>query len=226
MKHILKLIAIGAICVPIGPGAYAIGIVTPNCCSNSCSYTCGSVTYDSRCENNTFCTSCKTTTSTLNGIVVTTGRRITTTCNNCRVHRQRRVVQNVRPMRHVRVAMVPHLFVTVARIRVAVGARHVHHREHRRRGQPVYRHAISGPVQSVQMTVDRTNTRPTVIIDGLRIFTIFCGVSHVQRPRTDVRGLFLSVGAMPIKRLCLWVYLFILVSEVNRDVGVRDFKIP
>ena len=107
-----------------------------------------------------------------------------------RQHRHLRAVQNVRPMRHVRVAMVPHMFVTVARTRPAVGARHVHGREHRPRVRPVYRHAISGPVHSVQMTVDRTNTRPTVIIDGLRIFTIFCGVSHVQRPRTDVRGLF------------------------------------
>ena len=86
MKHILKLIAVGALCVPIGPGAYAISIVTPNCCSNSCTISCSSVTYDSRCEDNTFCTSCNSTTRTNNyGIVVTTGRRITTTCNNCHV---------------------------------------------------------------------------------------------------------------------------------------------
>lgn len=84
-----------------------------------------------------------------------------------RQRRHLRVVQNVRPMRHVRVAMVPHMFVTVARTRPAVGARHVHGREHRLRVPPVYRHAISGPVHSVQMTVDRTNTRPTVIIDDL-----------------------------------------------------------
>ena len=143
-----------------------------------------------------------------------------------RQHRHLRVVQHVPQMRHVLVGMVPHFVVTVERIRVAVDVSHVHHREHRRRAQPVYRHVIFHPVQPDQMAVGRTNIRPTVIIDGLRIFTIFCGVSHVQRPRTDVRGLFLSVGAMPIKRLCLWVYLFILISEVNRDVGVRDFKIP
>ena len=143
-----------------------------------------------------------------------------------RQRRHWRGVQNARIMRHVLVGMVPHMFVTVARTRPTVLVRHVHRREHHRRVPPVYRHAIFRPVQPGQMAVERISIRPTVIIDGLRIFTIFCGVSHVQRPRTDVRGLFLSVGAMPIKRLCLWVYLFILVSEVNRDVGVRDFKIP
>ena len=85
MKHILKLIAIGAICVPIGPGAYAI--LTPNCCGNNCPYTCSSsVTYDSRCTNSFFCNSCKSSTFTnLNGVTVTTNNRITTTCNNCHV---------------------------------------------------------------------------------------------------------------------------------------------
>ena len=107
-----------------------------------------------------------------------------------RQRRHLRVVQNVRPMRHVPVAMVPHLVVIEERTRVAVGARHVHRREHRRRVRPVYRHVIFRLVQPGQMAVERINTRPTVIIDGLRIFTIFCGVSHVQRPRTDVRGLF------------------------------------
>ena len=49
----------------------------------------------------------------------------------------------------------------------------------------------------------------------------------MSKDRGQMFAVFLvSVGAMPIKRLCLWVYLFILVSEVNRDVGVRDFKIP
>ena len=94
-----------------------------------------------------------------------------------RQHRHRRVVQNVPQMRHVLVGMVPHFVVTVARIRVAVDARHVHHREHRRRAQPVYRHVIFRVARSGQMAVVRICIRPTVIIDGLRIFTIFCGVS-------------------------------------------------
>ena len=88
MKHILKLIAVGALCVPIGPGAYAISIVAPelNCCMNSCSISCSGVTYDSQCTNNFFCNSCKTTTGTnINGVVVTTNRSITTTCSNCHV---------------------------------------------------------------------------------------------------------------------------------------------
>lgn len=84
-----------------------------------------------------------------------------------RQHRHLRVVQNVRPMRHVLVGMVPHLFVTVERIRVAVDVSHVHHREHRRRAQPVYRHVIFRPVQPGQMAVERINIRPTVIIDDL-----------------------------------------------------------
>ena len=85
MKHILKLIAVGALCVPIGPGAYAISIVKPNCCQHDCPISCSSVTYASQCTNNTFCTSCKSSTTTLNGVTTTTNRRIKSTCNNCHV---------------------------------------------------------------------------------------------------------------------------------------------
>ena len=82
MKNILKLIAVGALCVPIGPGAYG----ALNCCNMGlCPITCGSVTYDSRCTNTTFCTSCKTSTRTAGGVTTTTTRSMTSTCSNCHV---------------------------------------------------------------------------------------------------------------------------------------------
>ena len=84
MKNILKLIAVGALCVPIGPGAYG----ALNCCSMmSCPISCGSsTTYDSRCTNQVFCTSCKSSTTTnTSGVTTTTNRSMTATCNNCHV---------------------------------------------------------------------------------------------------------------------------------------------
>ena len=58
-------------------------------------------------------------------------------------------------------------------------------------------------------------------------FSQFFAGFLMSKDRGQMFVVFLvSVGVMPIKRLCLWVYLFILVFEVNRDVGVRDFKIP
>ena len=85
MKHILKLIAVGALCVPIAPPSYGISTGL-NCCSMGvCPISCSSVTYDSRCTNNTFCTSCKTSTRTANGVTTTTNRSLTSACNNCHV---------------------------------------------------------------------------------------------------------------------------------------------
>ena len=83
MKHILKLIAVGALCVPIGPGAYG----APNCCPHNCPISCGTgITYDSRCTNTTFCTSCKTSTNVnSSGVEVTTNRSMKATCSNCHV---------------------------------------------------------------------------------------------------------------------------------------------
>ena len=81
MKNILKLIAVGALCVPIGPGAYG----ALNCCMAVCPISCSSVTYDSNCTNNTFCTSCKSSTRTINGVTTTTNRSMESTCTNCRV---------------------------------------------------------------------------------------------------------------------------------------------
>ena len=79
MKNILKLIAVGALCVPIGPGAYG----ALNCCNMGlCPISCSSVSYDSRCTNTTFCTSCKTSTRTANGVTTTTTRSMTSTCSS------------------------------------------------------------------------------------------------------------------------------------------------
>ena len=83
MKKIIPIIGVVAMTIPIAPPSYGISTGL-NCCSmGMCPITCGaSTTYDSRCTNTTFCTSCKTSTRTANGVTTTTTRSMTSTCSS------------------------------------------------------------------------------------------------------------------------------------------------
>ena len=85
MKKIIPIIGVVAMTIPIAPPSYGISTGL-NCCNMGlCPISCSSVSYDSRCTNNTFCTSCKSSTRTANGVTTTTTRSMTSTCSNCHV---------------------------------------------------------------------------------------------------------------------------------------------
>lgn len=84
MKNILKLIAVGALCVPIGSPAWGLNTEGPvglNCCHWM---SVGSCTggYSALCTDRTFCSSCSGTGTLINsyGIAVTGRRSIQTSC--------------------------------------------------------------------------------------------------------------------------------------------------
>ena len=85
MKKIIPIIGVVAMTIPIAPPSYGISTGLNCCAMGQCPISCSSVTYDSRCTNNTFCTSCKTSTRTANGVTTTTNRSLTSACNNCHV---------------------------------------------------------------------------------------------------------------------------------------------
>ena len=80
MKNILKLIAVGALCVPIGSPAW--GLAAFNCCYLSTEFCPGGTS--PLCTDSSFCSSCGGTGTQINsyGIAVTGLRGVVTSCVN------------------------------------------------------------------------------------------------------------------------------------------------